>query len=417
MHHARGGSAPPAPDGRPAVAVVGASVRAFAESAFRAGWAVHAADLFGDIDLCRVAVDSIRVSAAPGYPHGLPAAIAASPPGPCVYTGAIENHPEIIAALARERPVAGCGAAAVTEVRDPRRLAAAIRTAGGSFPETFADPAGLPCDGTFVVKPLASAGGRGISRWRGGATSPAGGRVWQRFIAGESWSAAFVAASRGCRLIGASHQLVGRGWCGAGPFAYCGSVGVPLDHVGGPLHATFERLGAALTSTFGLVGLFNIDLVIDARGDVHVIEVNPRPTASMELVERATGESLATTHLAACGWPSPLPHRPAFRDGPPVWSKGVVFAARDGGDIVIREDGFEPVTAAWSEADGMPAIADIPRPGSRIPPGAPILTVFARGETAERSLMILRQRVAVLRQLCGQHRCRGAPVDARPGRT
>ncbi|MCE9632181.1 MAG: ATP-grasp domain-containing protein [Planctomycetia bacterium] len=394
-----GRTAPRERDDRLVVSVVGASTRAFAESACLAGWAVYAADLFGDVDLRRAAVHVVSASVGLGYPRGLPAAIAAWPPGPCVYTGAIENHPDIIDGLAQSRPVAGCSAATVRAVRDPGRLAAAIRAAGGSFPETFADPAGLPCDGSFVVKPLASAAGRDISRWRGAATSPAAGRVWQRFIAGNPWSAAFVADPQGCRLIGASHQLVGRRWCGGRPFAYCGSVGVPLDHVGRPLRAVFERLGAALAVTFGLVGLFNIDVVIAARGDVYVIEVNPRPTASMELVERATGESLAAAHLAACGWASPPLRRPAAGGGPMIWSKAIVFASRSGDDVVIPPDRLETATAAWSDADGMSAIADIQHHDSRIPPGAPILTVFARAETAEHSLAILRQRVTLLRQL------------------
>ena len=398
MHDARGLSVPRVCD-RPAVIVVGASTRAFAESACRAGWAVHAADLFGDVDLQRAAVDVIRVPAGLGYPHGLPVAIAACPPGPCVYTGAIENHPAIIEAIARKRPVAGCSAASVTAARDPSRLAAAIRTAGGSFPETFADPVGLPHDGSFVVKPIASAGGRGISRWRGGTAQITVGRVWQRFIAGDPWSAAFVAGPHCCRLIGTSHQLVGRRWCGARPFAYCGSVGVPLDRVDAPLRATLERLGVALAATFGLVGLFNIDVVIDARGDVHVIEVNPRPTASMELVERATGESLAAAHLAACDWVGPPRGQYEAARGQTSWSKAVIFASRRRGDVVIPAGWLESATAEWSDADGVSAIADIPRPGSLIPPGAPILTVFARAETAARSLAILQRRVSLLRQL------------------
>lgn len=65
--------------------VVGASVRAIAGSAARAGFIVHAADLFGDLDLRELAatVETVRP-----YPAGLPAAIAAFPPAPWIYTGA-----------------------------------------------------------------------------------------------------------------------------------------------------------------------------------------------------------------------------------------------------------------------------------------------------------------------------------------
>ena len=70
--------------------VIGASVRSIAESAARAGWAVHAADLFRDLDLVSTTIEAVRLGGAPGagYPRGLPDAIAGFPDGPCVYTGA-----------------------------------------------------------------------------------------------------------------------------------------------------------------------------------------------------------------------------------------------------------------------------------------------------------------------------------------
>ena len=55
--------------------------------------------------------------------------------------------------------------------------------------------------------------------------------------------------------------------------------------------ATLEelrRLAQALTEEFGLVGLNGIDFVLRGPRPV-IVEVNPRYSASMELVERATG--------------------------------------------------------------------------------------------------------------------------------
>ena len=111
--------------------VVGASVRAIAGSAARAGFIVHAADLFGDLDLRELAatVETVRP-----YPAGLPAAIAAFPPAPWIYTGALENHPELIAVMAAARPLAGCSPEAVARVRDTDNVAALVREAGLLFP-------------------------------------------------------------------------------------------------------------------------------------------------------------------------------------------------------------------------------------------------------------------------------------------
>jgi predicted ATP-grasp superfamily ATP-dependent carboligase len=368
---------------------------------------VHAADLFADVDLRRVAASVVQVSgaasacgtAAPGYPAAIPAAVAAFPPAPCVYTGGLENHPEVLEAIAARRPLAGTAAANVRSVRDPCRLAAAVRAAGASFPETHTMPAALPLDGSFLVKPVASAGGRGIARWIA-AASPSVARPihWQRFVAGECWSAAFIADGRTSRLLTTSAQLNGRRWCGARPFAYCGSIDRPLDLVEPWLRTRLETLGASLAESFGLVGLFGIDLILDDRGGLHVLEVNPRPTASMELHERATGVPLLRLHLAACGFAAPAPsdHVPTAST---TWSKAIAFAGRRHATTAPPTELIEDRAADWTAADGMPAIADIPCPGQRLPAGGPLVTVFARGDTAADSLAILRRRVAEVRRL------------------
>lgn len=393
------------------VVVIGASARAFAESATRAGWQVYAADLFGDVDLQAASVAShrLRGGGPGGYPHGLPAAIAAFPPGPCVYTGAVENHPDVVAAIAGVRPLAGCGPTAIATVRDPARLADIVRGAGLHHPATACAPHGLATDGSFLVKPVRSAGGHGIARWRGQALAAPEAFIWQEFVTGESWSAAYVAAPEGCRLVAASRQLVGCEWCGAKPFTYCGSIDVPLAAVAPGIRDAFERLGDALWAAGGLVGLIGVDVVVDAAHAVHVIEVNPRPTASMELAERATGRSLAALHLAACGFPSPAAAcRPASGG---AWAKAVAFAEKS---TAVLPDALEPLAAAWHEADGLPAIADIPAAGELVPAGGPLVTVFATGVDAGAAARSLRDRIATVREVLSPRVA--APSEPRPPR-
>lgn len=381
----------------PSLIVVGASVRAVAASASRAGWSVHAADLHADADLRDTATTTIRVrsDAALPWPTGLEQAIAGFPEAPWIYTGALENHPDLVDRLARVRPLAGNDGDRLRAVRDPARLAAAVRAAGLSFPDTFADPAGLPIDGSFLVKPRASAGGRGIGRWHGGP-APAG-RVWQRLVPGRPWSVAFAMLRGGPRLFAASRQLVGRHWCGAGGHAWCGAVDVPIAALTADLRARLDGLGSALADHFGLVGLVGVDLVRDVAGGLHVIEVNPRPTASLELAERSTAESVAAAHLAACGVAPPRAAGPRPPRRLRAWAKAVVFAER-----TVTWD--EPLAAAlaalaarWADADGWPPLADLPSPGTTIAAGGPALTVFAAAGAATAALRALRGRVAEVR--------------------
>lgn len=411
-------AADPAPSltAPPAIVVLGASARAFAVSAAAAGFAVRAADLFADLDLAAAAASCVSVASAPEeasatpYPWSLAAAARGMPAGaPFVYTGGLENHPRLLAAIAAERPLAGNGPEPLRVLRDWRRVAEAARRAGAMFPETFVDPAGVPTDGTFLVKPAAGAGGRGILPWtlaaaRLEARDTDAPRLWQRIIPGAAWSAtALMQAGRG-RLVGVARQLVGERWCHAAPFSWCGAVTGPAGPGPSLAPVTLASLGrlagelAAMSRGTGLVGF---DCVVDAAGRPHVLEVNPRPTASMELFERRGILRLATDHLAACGIASPtVGGRWGASPADVPWAKGVLFARR-----AITVD--EPLLArllssaeAWTaDDDGWPAIADIPRPGQTLPPGGPVMSVFARGPAAAEALAALRDRLAAVDRL------------------
>lgn len=391
----------PPPDS-PAVVIVGASARALAQSAVAAGWQVDTADLFADLDLRAVAREAVCVAdAGEPYPWSLATAARHFAAGPWCYTGALENHPAVIDALAAERPLAGNPGDRVRAVRDPDRLAEAVRAIGGAFPETVRTAAAAPTDGSYLVKPLASAGGRGIAAWRGGPVDAPATRVWQRRIAGAGVSAAFVCGVDGARLLGIAHQATGLPWCHAAPFAFCAAVCDSLAAAfGGAGAAVAEQcaaIGEMLAKRFGLRGAVGVDAVVDARGRVWVIEVNPRPTASMELYERATGQSLATLHLAGCGV-APAARRVA--QPPPRearWAKAVLHAPHDIAVSAAVGERWRDIAAAWTEDDGgWPAVADIPAPAQTIRRAAPWITVFAAADTAAQALTTLERRAAAI---------------------
>jgi len=376
--------------------IVGASCRAATASAAAAGWLVYAADCFDDLDLGAAAAATHRVR---GYPTGVVTAVGDFPAVPWCYTGALENHPDLVAHISAARPLAGCPPEAVRLVRDPTTLAALASDAGLTYPDTHASPAGLPADGTYLRKPRASAGGRGIARWTDRTAPPATSAwVWQRHVSGDSLSAVLSLAGDCPRLLGVSRQLVGEAWCRAAAFAFCGAVGMSRDELPAAEVDGLERFAAVLHAA-GLRGLVGVDLVRRADGPPAVIEVNPRPTASAELVERATGESFLAVHLTAFGLHSPRPQpRPAMAA---VWSKAILFTP---GPLAIDRslvDRLLDRAAGWTGTDGWPAIADIPRPGQTLRAGAPVLTVFARGDSAPASLRHLRDRIDGVRDVTG----------------
>ncbi len=375
--------------------IVGASCRAAAASATAAGWAVYAADLFDDLDLAAAAVATRK---AGRYPDGLVSAVASFPPAPWSYTGAVENHLHVLDSIAARRPLAGNDAARVRHVRQPATLATTLRAAGLRAPETITAPDGVPTDGSFLRKPVASAGGRGIVVWTPLVPPTREPCIWQRRTAGEPLSAVLALSADSGRVLGVTRQLVGAAWCRAPAFAFCGAILMPRAAVPTKVHTQFNAVATTLAARCELRGIVGIDTILESDGMLTVLEVNPRPTASAELIERSEGTSIMATHLAAFGHVSP---HSSHAGCPGIWSKAILFAARPTPiDEALLDRLFERA-APWTAADGSPALADIPRPGQVLRAGAPVLTVFARGDTEPESGAELDHRIAALVALTG----------------
>src|SRR5439155_16334268 len=108
--------------------ILGASARAAAFSALRAGLKPWCIDLFADLDLqAKCPVVAVAVSR---YPSGLAALAREAPPGPWMYTGGLENRPRLIRQIMRERPLWGNEDTALAKARDPFALQRALADAG-----------------------------------------------------------------------------------------------------------------------------------------------------------------------------------------------------------------------------------------------------------------------------------------------
>jgi uncharacterized protein len=364
------------------IAIVGASVRAAAASAARAGFQVLAADLFADADLCRIAA-ATRIRQYPAELHDWLNQFS-PPPSAWMYTGALENHPDLVDRMAAVAPLWGNDGEVLRQVRSPQGLADVMRSANFRFPEVRFSPAGLPDDGSWLEKTGRGAGGSGIRAFTG-ASPRTDGVFYQRRVAGAPHSAAFVAAKGEVTFLGIVRQLIGESWLNAGEFQYCGAIGP--SSVSKPIQAEIERIGQMLAQEFRLVGLFGVDLVID--GDqVWTIEANPRYTASIEIIERATGFHAVSSHAAACDngvLPNPFPLRTDVTLGKAIlFAKQAVTVCSTFADWALTQATEQP----W------PALADVPKAGTTIERGHPVLTIFAESTSGEKALQILRSRVA-----------------------
>lgn len=370
----------------PQIIIIGASARAGSFSAARAGLHPWWIDQYGDTDL-RAAFPGMRLP-ADGYPDALPALLKAAPPGPVMYTGAVENHLRILRDIAGQREILGNDADTCGRLRDPFALRESFRRQQLDCPEVFSHDARSPGTDSWLVKPLRGAGGQGIHWYVPGAPVPPDCYV-QQFIEGESYSAVFAGDGTRAVLLGVTCQLVGREEFHAAEFAYCGSIG-PVEVAEAEL-VQWRRIGSALAADYGLRGLFGVDAVC-TQGSVYPVEINPRYTASVEVIERARDVALVSCHLQGCrGAPTECPEGSAT--GPA--GKCYLFAPRN-----LRAPAPDRIREVLGDIGEVEA-ADLPDAGEPVPGGAPLLTLLARGadeETCDRLLTQSARRICAVLQ-------------------
>jgi predicted ATP-grasp superfamily ATP-dependent carboligase len=365
------------------IIILGASVRAAAFSALRAGLRPWCADLFADQDL-HARCSSLRIPLG-GYPKALKAIAESGPAGPWMYTGALENYPTLIQRISEKRFLWGNSGTGLVLARRPLTLEKIFRSSGICFPKSLTSlPRPAPTS-RWLIKPLRGAGGAGIKFITSRQNSDFPKRFYfQEFIEGMPCSAVYVGMEGSACCLGATRQLVGEEWLHAAPFHHCGSVG-PL-RLDAAVQTTLDRIGNVLTSHCHLRGLFGVDFIL-ADGIPWPVEINPRYTASVEVLEYALGIQAISWHRAAFDTGMTIP---CFPEGKrPVIGKAIIFAKSS---REFPQEGPWARTLVRSKLfEEMPDFADIPAAGSRIECGRPILTFSSQSGSVHGCIDNLKQ--------------------------
>ncbi len=368
------------------ILLVGLTMRMLAQLAVQAGYPVIALDYFGDADLQAIC-PSRSLLRDDHLPYSVPALVNAAGEMSAfavVYSANLENFPTEVARLAQGRRLLGNTPDTLAQVRDPFRLATALRAKGFAFPETVSLASGSTLDPTrpWLWKPL-QGGGHSVRLWRNGRL-PEGG-VFQERLAGLVGSAAFVADGRQAVVLGLTEQLVGRRAFGASDFTYCGNLTpppLPPDELNSLLRQV-RAIVSHLTPTFGLRGLNGLDFIWQA-GQVWTIEVNPRPSASLELFELVYGLRVFDAHVYS--FEDRLPDfdlEKALVNGTAA-GKAIVYAPAD---IKLGD------TAHWVSYN----IRDVPHSGEFIQRGQPVCTLLTQADTPTACLRDLQTRAGAFR--------------------
>lgn len=356
----------------PALAVAGLSVRMVAEAAAHEGFGVIAMDVFGDADTRRASLQWQRI----GPPGGLriePASVLASLKALAARGGVLgwaagggfEGLPDLLEQGAAVLPLLGTPPAAVRRVRDPATFFGFLERRGIAHPEVRWSQ---PAEAGWLLKDSRGSGGWHIRRAAASAHPVLPAHHYaQRETAGVPMSVTFVANGCEARVLG-FNELIVRELAGR-PCVYCGVVGpVPVPAgvaagIGGALQA--------LAAEFSLRGLGSLDFMRD--GDSWgVLEVNPRPSASLFIYAGRTDPGIVHAHVRAClhgELPSPLP-LPTPRQ--PVSGNEIVFARRP---LVLD-------AAAIDRLAARPQVHDVASAPTAFEAGEPVCSVGASGNDA-----------------------------------
>lgn len=359
------------------ILVVGLSTRACVQSAVRSGYDVVSLDAFGDLDLEGLcpAYSLRRDFGIPFSAAGLLAGSRRVPHEALVYCSTLENHPPVVRQFARHCRILGNPADVLARVRHWPTLFGALTEAGFRTPETLYDREGHGANPrkVWLRKPVRSGGGYRNAFWQPGA--PVGwGFLLQEYLPGLSCSASFVANGKDCVVIGLTEQLVGRPELDARGFAYCGNI-LPLEpardpQTGPAILQQIQEIARWLTRAFGLVGVNGFDFIL-SDGEVYLVEVNPRYSASMELIEKAYGLPVFDLHVrAVLEGGLPTFNLASQLERGPFYGKGILYA---------RQGFLAPDTRGWLER----GIRDVPHPGEKMPRGGPVCTLFAVAPTRD----------------------------------
>ena len=352
------------------------SARALAVSARRAGYAPLVADLFGDEDTSTASFQCTRTPGdlASGLDErGLIAALTGlATDRACeglVYGSGFEDRPESLARIAERWPLLGNEPAVVSRANDPFAFAELCRKLGIAHPNVRATPP--PDPKRWLCKRIGGAGGahvRPASRKK-----PNSERLYfQQQVAGRAVSLLFLGNGKHTLPLGFSAQ-----WAHPTPEAparYGGAVR-PAG-IGPRLKRRLCLDAESLARHLGLRGLNSADFLIEGDS-AWLIEINARPGATLDLFDQPSAPLFAW-HVDACR--GVLPQRaPRWRGSV---AAAIVYAAR-------------PIPV-MPELDWPPWCADRQSAGSRVEPGAPICTVWARASSAGRARGLAEARVAAV---------------------
>ena len=355
------------------IVIASIAARGLVAAARRAGLSPLALDLFGDEDTRALAAQAVTVRRTRGMAfdaEDLLAKIALHAGTlPVVLGTGFEHEPDLVEQIGRRFRLVGNDPETVERLKQPVLFAQLLADCGVPHPRVFDGPA--PAGLRTLEKRIGGSGGWHVRESAGPARA---GWYLQKFVEGRSVSALFLGNGRAARVLAFSEQ-----WCAPAkdsPYRYGGAAG-PI-YLAPEIATQIARALDAIVAATGLVGLASADIIVGPDG-WSLLEINPRPGATLDVFDHAPMPPLLRLHLDACAG--------TLTDVGNVQLEGRAAAILYASVALIMR--LDPLPE-W--------VADRPPPGARIERGDPVCTVLGAGKDAAAARENVNQRTEWLWQ-------------------
>ncbi|MBL1320548.1 MAG: ATP-grasp domain-containing protein [Methylophaga sp.] len=275
------------------ILVFAQSGRFIAQSATQAGYRVWVADCFGDQDTLKIAdrwqqlvpihqlsekkiIDILSTLSQGENCH-------------LICGGGIEQYYPLLNNLPANITLIGNNAASIHTVQTPTLFFKLLKQLDLAYPDTLFEQ---PNDNKWLAKSSSGLGGIHIQYLK--EYQQTDHYYYQRYVAGTSGSGLFIANGEQAQLLSINQQYLQP--CEPLPFRLGGITSPWLISEQHQQHLTLAI--NKITSAIGLYGINSIDFIISEQNELLVLEINPRISASAELLN--CSEPLFQLHINAC---------------------------------------------------------------------------------------------------------------------
>ena len=349
---------------RKPVLILAHNARFLAQSANQAGYRVWATDCFGDHDLIDIAdrwqalpsTDNLRAEQF----NTLLSQLSNGEACYLVCGSGIEYYFPFLINLPENIELIGNTFNTIKTIKTPLLFFDLLEKLSIHYPNSqFSRPDNIEA---YLTKSASGYGGLHIQKLTKDPILSS--NYFQRFIDGQSGSILFLANGKKCQLLLTNQQYLSA--TKQTPFRL---VSIESPWLLSEQHQ--KILNSAInkiTAETGLLGLNSLDFIISTDNDIYVLEINPRPSASAELIDDAM---LLQHHINACR--GLLPSTTLS-----ITNKWVSLKY-----VYADHEFIIPNNMIWSMS-----CRDIPHPGTIIKKSEPIFTSLHHAKSAKELLAL-----------------------------